>query len=79
MMTEDKKKETVFERLYKLGARITADVIVVAVQDFIKESQKKYGQIDHDYVSKLMCDFLKAPADDYYLCSAQEANIRDGE
>ena len=71
------KKETVFERLHKLGARNTADVIVIAVQDFIKESQKKYGQVDHDYVSKLMYDFLKAPADNYYLCSAQEANIGD--
>ena len=72
----ENKKETVFERLYKLGARNTADIMVIAVQDFIKESQKKYGQIDHTYVSQLMYDFLKAPADDYYLCSVQEANIK---
>ena len=72
----ENKKETVFERLYKLGARNTADVMVIAIQDFIKESQKKYGQVDHDYVSMLMFDFLKAPADNYYLCSVQEANIK---
>lgn len=73
-MAED-KKETVFEWLYKLGMRNTANIMVIAVQDFIKESQDKYGQIDHYYIAGLLCDFLKAPADDYYLCSAQEANV----
>ena len=75
----ENKKETVFERLYKLGARNTADIMVVAVQNFIKENQNKYGQIDHYYVAGLLCDFLKAPADNYYLCSAQDANAPDEE